>query len=84
MQGRCADGRIVACGTGATGAIDKRQQILGVSLAPATRRAVGEHLRGFFGDERFDAFRTRQQSQQPVAFVGPYEHHGNEVTCRRA
>ncbi len=77
------NGRIVACGTGAMGAIDKLQQILGVSLAPATRRAVGEHLREFFGDERFDAFRTHQQSQQPVVFVGPYEHHSNEVTWRQ-
>ena len=32
------DGRIVACGTGATGAIDKLQQIVGVALAPATRQ----------------------------------------------
>ena len=32
------DGRIVACGTGATGAIDKLQQILGVALPPATDR----------------------------------------------
>ncbi len=32
-------GRIVACGTGATGAIDKLQQILGVALA--TRHAQG-------------------------------------------
>ena len=43
-------GRIVACGTGATGAIDKLQQILGIALPPATRRAVGEQLRGFLGE----------------------------------
>ncbi len=40
-------GRIVACGTGATGAIDKLQQILGVFLPPATRKAVGDGLREF-------------------------------------
>ena len=33
-------GRIIACGTGATGAIDKLQQILGVALPPATRRNI--------------------------------------------
>ncbi|HET7204069.1 MAG TPA: aminotransferase class V-fold PLP-dependent enzyme [Steroidobacteraceae bacterium] len=76
-------GRIVACGTGATGAIDKLQQILGVALSPATRRTVGEHLRQFLGDERFEAFRQYQQSKQPVVFVGPYEHHSNEVTWRQ-
>jgi selenocysteine lyase/cysteine desulfurase len=76
-------GRIVACGTGATGAIDKLQQILGVSLPPATRRTVGEHLRNFLGEARFDEWRRYQQSRQPVVFVGPYEHHSNEVTWRQ-
>src|SRR5512135_98860 len=76
-------GRIVACGTGATGAIDKLQQILGVLLPPATRRTVGEHLRAFLGEERFEAFRRYQESHQPVVFVGPYEHHSNEVTWRQ-
>jgi selenocysteine lyase/cysteine desulfurase len=76
-------GRIIACGTGATGAIDKLQQILGVALPPATRQVLGEGLRQFLGDERFEAFRRFQQSHQPVVFVGPYEHHSNEVTWRQ-
>lgn len=76
-------GRIVACGTGATGAIDKLQQIIGVALPPATRRVLGDELREFLGDERFEAFRAFQQSHQPVVFVGPYEHHSNEVTWRQ-
>jgi selenocysteine lyase/cysteine desulfurase len=76
-------GRIVACGTGATGAIDKLQQILGVFLPPATRKAVGEGLREFLGPERYEDFRRHQESRQPVVFVGPYEHHSNEVTWRQ-
>jgi selenocysteine lyase/cysteine desulfurase len=76
-------GRIVACGTGATGAIDKLQQILGVTLPPATRKVVGDELREFMGTEQFEAFRRYQQSHQPVVFVGPYEHHSNEVTWRQ-
>ena len=76
-------GRIVACGTGATGAIDKLQQILGVSLPPATRRVVGEQLREFMGDGQFESFQHFQQARQPVVFVGPYEHHSNEVTWRQ-
>ena len=76
-------GRIVATGTGATGAIDKLQQILGVALPPATRRAVGQHLRDFLGDDRFEDFRRYQEAHQPVVFVGPYEHHSNEVTWRQ-
>jgi selenocysteine lyase/cysteine desulfurase len=77
------NGRIVACGTGATGAIDKLQQILGVALSPATRRVVGEQLRTFLGDAKFEEFRSFQQLRQPVVFVGPYEHHSNEVTWRQ-
>ena len=37
-------GRIVACGTGATGAIDRLQQIVGVALAPATRQNIDKML----------------------------------------
>ena len=76
-------GRIVACGTGATGAIDKLQQILGVALPPVTRKTVGDELRAFLGTDKFEAFREYQQSKQPVVFVGPYEHHSNEVTWRQ-
>ncbi len=76
-------GRIVACGTGATGAIDKLQQIVGIALAPATRRSLSDQLQQFLGEERFEAFRQFQQSRQPVVFVGPYEHHSNEVTWRQ-
>ena len=76
-------GRIVACGTGATGAIDKLQQIVGIALAPATRKAVGDLMRDFFGEERLEAFKAYQLAHQPVVFVGPYEHHSNEVTWRQ-
>jgi selenocysteine lyase/cysteine desulfurase len=66
-------GRIIACGTGATGAIDKLQQIIGVTLAPATRRNLGSLL-----DE--DAL----AAVQPVVFIGPYEHHSNELSWRQS
>ena len=66
-------GRIIACGTGATGAIDKLQQIIGVTLAPATRRNLGDLL-----DEEAIA------KTQPVVFIGPYEHHSNELSWRQS
>ena len=66
-------GRIIAVGTGATGAIDKLQQILGVTLAPATRRNLGDLL-----DEEAIA------QTQPVVFIGPYEHHSNELSWRQS
>ena len=67
------EGRIIACGTGATGAIDKLQQIIGVTLAPATRK----NLRDSLDDEKLS--RT-----QPVVFIGPYEHHSNEISWRQS
>jgi selenocysteine lyase/cysteine desulfurase len=66
-------GRIIACGTGATGAIDKLQQIIGVTLAPATRRNLGDLL---------DAEAVGRT--QPVVFIGPYEHHSNELSWRQS
>ncbi len=75
-------GRIVACGTGATGAIHKLQEIVGIAIPPATRQALLGELASFLGAEQAGAFRTRQQAHQPVVFVGPYEHHSNEVSWR--
>ncbi len=76
-------GRIVACGTGATGAIDKLQQILGIALPPATRERLDDELDAFFGDGQAAAFRDHCRSRQPVVFVGPYEHHSNEISWRQ-
>jgi len=75
-------GRIVACGTGATGAIDKLQQIVGVALAPATRR----NLLRIVDASTLDggAFRNAVDALRPVVFVGPYEHHSNEISWRQS
>jgi selenocysteine lyase/cysteine desulfurase len=76
-------GRIVACGTGATGAIHKLQEIVGVAIPPATRQTLSNELTSFLGKERVEEFRARQREHQPVVFVGPYEHHSNEVSWRQ-
>lgn len=78
------NGRIIACGTGATGAIDKLQQIIGVALAPATRQNIDNMLNE--SDSGFDseAFRNLLNQRQPVVFIGPYEHHSNEVSWRQS
>jgi selenocysteine lyase/cysteine desulfurase len=75
-------GKIVACGTGATAAIHKLQEIVGVAIPPATLEALQGALGAFLGDERAAAFRRRQAELGPVVFVGPYEHHSNEVSWR--
>ncbi len=71
-------GHVVACGTGATGAIDRLQHILGVALGPVTRRRLFEAL----GPDVAPTVHERLERRRPVVFVGPYEHHSNEVTWR--
>lgn len=76
------DGRIICVGTGATGAIDKLQQIIGVALPPATRRNLTAMLKGLLGEEADTRFSEYLKQRQPVVFVGPYEHHSNEISWR--
>lgn len=59
--------KLVWCGNGSTAAIKRLQEILGVAIPSPLRRRVLDTMRA---DER------------PVVFVGPYEHHSNEVTWR--
>jgi len=77
-------GRIIACGTGATGAIDKLQQIIGVALAPATRKNIEEALDQLDEDVSGDSFCESLHDIQPVVFIGPYEHHSNEISWRQS
>lgn len=69
-----ASGKVVAVGTGATGAIDKLQQIIGVSLCPATRARLMQS----------EISLDTKSINTPVVFVGPYEHHSNEVMWRHS
>jgi len=79
-----SSGRIIACGTGATGAIDKLQQIVGVALAPATRKNICSMLtEADSGLQRADIDGLFEE-RQPVVFVGPYEHHSNEISWRES
>jgi selenocysteine lyase/cysteine desulfurase len=77
-------GRIVACGTGATGAIEKLQQIVGVALPPATRKNIETIVDNC--EVEIDAKQLDDQlkEHQPVVFIGPYEHHSNEISWRQS
>jgi len=63
-------GRIIAVGTGSTGAIDRFQRLLTL---------LGE----FMGPEKVPDFHTLLAERRPVVFIGPYEHHSNEITWRQ-
>jgi selenocysteine lyase/cysteine desulfurase len=78
------DDVVIACGSGATGAIERLQQILGVIEAPATRARREAHLIEILGQAEADRLQVALQARAPVVFVGPYEHHSNELTWREA
>ena len=75
-------GHIISVGVGATGAIDKLQQIIGVSLPPVTRKNMARLLGNALGEDKVEVFKRYLKNNQPVVFVGPYEHHSNEVSWR--
>ncbi len=77
-------GRIIACGTGATGAIDKLQQIIGVALPPATRQNLYKQLDEVDAGLDSESLANILSDTQPVVFVGPYEHHSNEISWRQS
>ncbi|HUX11587.1 MAG TPA: aminotransferase class V-fold PLP-dependent enzyme [Spirochaetia bacterium] len=74
--------KLMLVGSGATGAIQRLQQILGVYLPPATRARLRETPAGEPDAERFALLGHDFADKRPVVFVGPYEHHSNEVTWR--
>ena len=76
------DGCIVACGTGATAAIDKLQQILGVAISPATAHMLRQLLAKIDESGQVETMEARLRQLSPIVFVGPYEHHSNEVSWR--
>jgi selenocysteine lyase/cysteine desulfurase len=55
---------IVPAGTGATGAILKLSEILGLYIAPALKIQMKKELES-------------RCAESPVVFIGPYEHHSN-------
>ena len=56
---------LLPTGTGATGAIKKFQELLGIYIPPRTR-------------QRYKV----EPKELPLVFVGPYEHHSNEISFR--
>ena len=75
-------GRIVSVGFGSTAAIDRFQQIIGVALPPATRDMIFSLAREYGRGAGAGDLESFIESRRPVVFIGPYEHHSNELTWR--
>jgi selenocysteine lyase/cysteine desulfurase len=77
-----SDGCVIAVGAGSTGAIHKLQEILGVAVPPATRQFLNATSVDALGAANAQRLSEAIAVRQPVVFVGPFEHHSNEVTWR--
>jgi selenocysteine lyase/cysteine desulfurase len=62
---------VMFCGSGSTGAIDKLIGILGLRI-PADL------------DARYHLAERIPAAERPVVFIGPYEHHSNELPWRES
>jgi selenocysteine lyase/cysteine desulfurase len=68
------NGKIIFTGAGTTGALKKLQEILGICIPPVTL-------------ERINNITKKNQilkNKYPVVFIGPYEHHSNELMWRES
>ncbi|SEA35242.1 aminotransferase class V-fold PLP-dependent enzyme [Microbulbifer marinus] len=66
-----ADDRVIFCGAGATAAVHKLIDILNLRL-PADL------------DQRYRLLEQIPPHERPVVFIGPYEHHSNELPWRES
>ncbi len=62
---------LIFCGSGSTGAVDKLVAILNLRL-PADLA------------ERYDLLDAIPADERPVVFIGPFEHHSNELPWRES
>lgn len=74
--------RIIEAGTGSTGAIHRLQQILGLYVPPAAKELVRSILSRAVDPVVFSEVEKKLLAERPVVFVGPYEHHSNEISWR--
>ncbi|MGI9666072.1 MAG: aminotransferase class V-fold PLP-dependent enzyme [Acidimicrobiia bacterium] len=65
------DHAVLFVGSGCTGAIDRMIRVLGLTIP--------EYL-----DDRFDLSSHIPKDQRPVVFIGPFEHHSNELPWRES
>jgi selenocysteine lyase/cysteine desulfurase len=75
-------GKVFPVGSGSTGALKKLQEIIGVYVPPLTR----ERLYRSCSETREGGGRVRRhiEKNMPVVFIGPYEHHTNELMWRES
>ena len=76
---------VLAAGTGCTGAILTFSKIVGLYMAPATKKLMIElaETKGL-QDSMSDILDGNLDNSGPVVFIGPYEHHSNILLWRES
>lgn len=69
--GATDDHAVIFCGSGSTGAIDKIVRILDLRLPAGL-------------EDRYDLSASIPPDERPVVFIGPFEHHSNELPWRES
>ncbi|KAG0494398.1 hypothetical protein HPP92_005392 [Vanilla planifolia] len=67
--GACPEDALIFCGSGATAAIKRLQEVMGIAVPANLRSQVIENLR---------------EEERWVVFVGPFEHHSNLLSWRQS
>ncbi|MEP7054023.1 MAG: aminotransferase class V-fold PLP-dependent enzyme [Actinomycetota bacterium] len=62
---------VLFCGSGTTAAIDKLVHVLGLRIPAAL-------------DDKYDLISAIPPAERPVVFIGPFEHHSNEIPWRES
>ena len=79
---------IVPAGTGSTGGINKLMEILGVYFPSSVRKRITEMViqasvpESITKTEELDLINSTIKENMPVVFIGPYEHHSNDIMWR--
>lgn len=71
LGGNPVDHVIIFCGSGSTAAINKLVEVMNLRL-PADL------------NDRYDLLAHIPAAERPVVFIGPYEHHSNELPWRES
>lgn len=70
--GACEDQHaVVFCGSGSTGAINRMVEVLGLRIPSGL-------------EDKYRFSEQIPQGRRPVVFIGPYEHHSNELPWRES
>ncbi len=76
------NGKVISVGSGSTGALEKLQEIIGISIPPVTKERIFQSIERI--GKGCEDVQKKIESDRPVVFIGPYEHHTNELMWREA